>query len=191
MSNQTQKLSFIPLLVFEILQFKESCILNSRTRCLPDMWFLQKVRILIVFSYSTERSTMDKIIVENPKDLIFGPFSDFLDHLDLTESFFKKLSFTAILILWLPNSMQKIRKKLMSYFEILHCEQTDWHEVKFKFKVFNTICLVHIESPGSTSKKKSCIKRANNQNQLKQKPSFQRENLHVQRFNFSLLQTFP
>ena len=34
-----------------------------------------------------------------------------------------------------------------------------------------------------------CIKRANNQNQLKQKPSVQREKQHLQRFNFSLLQT--
>ena len=38
--------------------------------------------------------------------------------------------------------------------------------------------------------KMSCIKRANIQNQFKQKHFFQREKQHVQRFKFSLLQTF-
>ena len=55
----------------------------------------------------------------------------------------------------------------------------------------NPISLVHIESPGSTNKKRvSCIKRAIKQNKFTQKPSSQGEKDHVQRFNFSLIQTF-
>ena len=54
----------------------------------------------------------------------------------------------------------------------------------------NITCLIQIESPSSDSEKKvSCIKRANKQNQFKQKLSFQKEKDRVQIFqlitNFS------
>ena len=39
-------------------------------------------------------------------------------------------------------------------------------------------------------KKVSCVKRAHKLNKFKQKPSFQSEKEHVQRFNYNLLQTF-
>ena len=42
--------------------------------------------------------------------------------------------------------------------------------------VDNTICLIHIKSPGATSKKKvSCVKIENKQKSISTKPTFQKK----------------
>ena len=103
MSNYIRQFNFIPQLVCEILQFKESCILigskfldhNSRTRLFPES-FLEKVRRPLLLSHSSKKVSMNRLdLCKNPKNLILKQLFGFFDPTEL----FQKSGFVTFLTL--------------------------------------------------------------------------------------------
>ena len=77
----------------------------SRTRFFPNMWFLQKVRILAVLSCSSKKGFNELDFCENPQNIIFGLFFFLTSRALLTPTiiFFQKSDFITFLSLWLTS----------------------------------------------------------------------------------------
>lgn len=91
---------------------------NSRTRFLPRMLFLQKVRRALVLWYSIKKvlTWLDCIFIKSSKTPFLGCFWTFRVLLT-RQDFFSKNWIVTFFTLWIPNFMQKkIRKKLISQF---------------------------------------------------------------------------
>ena len=125
--NFKQKLNFMPQLVFEILQYRESWILiglevfrqQLKNYISQTCGFWQKVSRPLALSYSSTKSTHEWIrFLSQPQEYDFWTIlGTFFSPADPSGIFFQKSGSVTVVSLSLSNFMHKIRKKkLMAHF---------------------------------------------------------------------------